>query len=226
MANPIVIRLGITCVYLIPGKAGYLLIDAGSRGKAPVFLSALSRHGISPRQIRLIIITHVHYDHVGSLQAIRRYHCPCPVLVHQAEADLLTQGRMVLPPGTRPLTCCLIALARRHPRLAQRLLRFDGVVPDRVIQGQVDLAQDGFDARVLSTPGHSPGSISVVTSSGQAFVGDLAINYLPGDRGPFTPPFGDSVDRIRTSWRVLVDMGVKMIYPAHGRPFEAHKLPC
>jgi glyoxylase-like metal-dependent hydrolase (beta-lactamase superfamily II) len=224
MANPIMIRLGITCVFLIPGARGYLLIDAGTRGKAPVFRHALLRHGISPRQIRLIIVTHVHYDHVGSLQAIR-CQCHCPVLVHHAEAEHLAQGRMALPSGTRPLTRGLIALAKRHPRLAQKLLRFDAVGPDRVIEGTLDLTPEGFDARIMPTPGHTPGSLSVVTLSGQAFVGDLAINYLPGGRGPFTPPFGESLDQIRESWRVLVDMDVTMIYPAHGRPFEAHKLP-
>ena len=224
MGNPILIRLGITCVYLIPGTAGYLLIDAGLRGKTPVFRRALSRHGISPRQIRLILVTHVHYDHVGSLKAIRS-HCACPVMVHRAEATHLARGRMALPPGTRPLPRGLIALAKRHPRLTKRLMSFDAVTPDSLIDGPLDLSSAGFDARVLPTPGHSPGSISVVTPSGQAFVGDLAINYLPGGRGPFYPPFGDSRDQIRASWRRLLALGVKTVYPAHGWPFPARRLP-
>jgi hypothetical protein len=45
MANPIMIRLGITCVYLVPGPAGYLLIDAGPCGKTPVFLGVLAAMG-------------------------------------------------------------------------------------------------------------------------------------------------------------------------------------
>jgi glyoxylase-like metal-dependent hydrolase (beta-lactamase superfamily II) len=224
MADPIMIRLGITCVYLIPGAAGYLLIDAGTRGKAPVFLKSLSRRGISPRQIRLIIITHVHHDHVGSLQTIQR-HCSCPVLVHRAESKHLARGRMVLPPGTQPLTRRLIELARQHPRLVARLTRFDPVIPDRIIDKPLDLRSDGFKACVLPTPGHTPGSVSVVTASGLAFVGDLAVNYLPGGRGPFMPPFGDSPDRIRGSWRLLLGMGVRTVFPAHGKPFKACILP-
>jgi hydroxyacylglutathione hydrolase len=224
MANPITIRLGITWVYLIPGRTGYLLVDAGPRGKATNFRRALARHGIAPRQIRLILVTHVHYDHVGSLKAIRN-DCACPVIVHRAEAAHLVRGHMALPPGTRPLPRMLIALARRHPRLAKRLTCFEAVVPDRIIDGPLDLSPDGFAARVLPTPGHTMGSISVVTASGLAFVGDLAVNYLPGGRGPFYPPFGDSLDTIRQSWRVLGAMGVTRIYPAHGQPFAIHKLP-
>ena len=224
MMEPIIVRLGITCVYLLPGTAGYLLIDAGPRRKAAAFQRALSRARIAPCQIRLILVTHVHYDHVGSLKAIQN-RCACPVLVHRLEADHLARGRMVLPPGTMPLTRRLIALAARHPRLAGRLLRFDPVTPDIVIDEPLDLRPRGFDAHIIPTPGHTPGSLSVVTPSGRAFVGDLAVNYLPGGRGPFTPPFGHSRSQIRASWRTLVAMGAKTIYPAHGKPFEADRLP-
>ena len=213
------ILLGITHVYLIEGVHGYLLIDAGSRAMAPVFWRALKRRGISPDQIRLIAITHVHFDHVGSLRPIHA-RCGCPVLVHRAEAGLLARGKVVLPPGTRPLTRLLTRLARRRPRFIQRIFRFDPVVPTHAIEGPLDLAPFGFEARVVPTPGHTAGSLSVVAASGRAFVGDLAVNYRPGGRGPFLPPFGDSLPMVRKSWRTLMAMGVSTFYPAHGRPFN------
>jgi hydroxyacylglutathione hydrolase len=89
----------------------------------------------------------------------------------------------------------------------------------------VRLGMTHFDARVLPTPGHTAGSLTVVTASGQAFVGDLAVNYLPGGRGPFWPPFGESRRPIRDSWQTLRNQGVTTIYPAHGRPFKIEKLP-
>lgn len=200
------------------------MIDAGPRGTAPSFIRSLQRYGIAPGQIRLILVTHVHFDHVGSLQAIQKQ-CGCPVLVHQAEAGLLSRGCVVLPPGTHLLTSLLIRLANRHPRIVRRLFRFDPVRPDRIIKDTLGLAPFGFDAHVLPTPGHTPGSLSVITASGQAFVGDLAVNYLPGGRGPYWPPFGDSLRLIRKSWRILLNQGATTIYPAHGQPFKAEKLP-
>ena len=200
------------------------MIDAGPRGTAPSFIRSLQRYGIASGQIRLILVTHVHFDHVGSLHAIQKQ-CGCPVLVHQAEAELLSRGCVVLPPGMHRLTRWLLRLANRHSRLARRLFRFDPVTPDRVITGPLDLTPLGFDARVLPTPGHTPGSLSVTTASGQAFVGDLAVNYLPGGRGPYWPPFGDSLRLIRKSWRILLNQGATTIYPAHGQPFKAEKLP-
>ena len=217
------ILLGITHVYLLEGVHGYLLIDAGSRAMGPAFGRALQRRGVRPDQIRLIVITHVHFDHVGSLRAIHAG-CGCPVLVHRAEAGLLSTGRVVLPPGTRPLTRLLTRLARRRPRFIQRVFHFDPVVPTHVLVGPLDLAPFGFDARVVPTPGHTAGSLSVVTPSGRAFVGDLAVNYRPGGRGPFLPPFGDSLSQVRRSWRTLMAMGVSTFYPAHGCPFDPHSV--
>lgn len=224
MVLPHIVRLGMTHVYLLPGSAGYLLIDAGPRGCAEPFARSIRRLGISLRQIRLILVTHVHFDHVGSLQAIQK-NCDAPVMVHYAEAGLLRRGQVVLPPGTQPLTRRLIRFANRHPNRVKRMFRFDPVRPDRVISAPLDLTPFGFDARVLPTPGHTPGSLTVITASGQAFVGDLAVNYLPGGRGPFWPPFGDSRRLIRDSWQTLRNQGVTTIYPAHGGPFKAEKLP-
>ena len=224
MARLQIFRLGLTHVYLLPGASGYLMIDAGPRGTAPSFFRSLGRYGIAPGQIRLILITHVHFDHVGSLHAIQKQ-CNCPVLVHQTEAELLSQGRVVLPPGMHLLTRLLVRLANRHPRLANQLFWFDPVNPDRVITEPLDLTPLGFDAHVLPTPGHTPGSLTVITASGQAFVGDLAVNYLPCGRGPYWPPFGDSRRLIRDSWQTLRNHGATTIYPAHGQPFRIEKLP-
>jgi hydroxyacylglutathione hydrolase len=223
MVRPHIFRLGLTYVYLLPGASGYLMIDAGPRGTAPSFFRSLQRYAILPAQVRLILITHVHFDHVGSLHDIQNQ-CNCPVLVHQAEAELLSRGRVVLPPGMHLLTRRLVRRANRHPRLVKRLFRFDPVTSDRVITKPLDLAPLGFDAHVFPTPGHTPGSLTVMTTSGQAFVGDLAVNYLPGG-GPYWPPFGDSRRLIRKSWRNLLNQGATTIYPAHGQPFKVEKLP-
>lgn len=223
MVRPHIFRLGLTHVYLLPGVSGYLMIDAGPRGTAPSFFRSLRRYGILPTQIRLILITHVHFDHVGSLHAIQQ-HCGCPVLVHQTEAELLSRGRVVLPPGMHPLTRQLVRWANRHPRLVNRLFRFDPVTPDHAMMGPLDLTPLGFDAHALPTPGHTLGSLSVITASGQAFVGDLAVNYLPGG-GPYWPPFGDSRRLIRDSWQTLRNHGATTICPAHGQPFRIEKLP-
>jgi hydroxyacylglutathione hydrolase len=217
------VRLGITNCYLIGTPGHWVLVDAGNRGWDSFFFLKLRGAGIQPADIRLIVVTHVHFDHVGSLAAIRD-RCRCPVAVHADEADLLRQARIVLPPGTRPVSRWLIDLARRHRRIVDRLYRFDPVEAEILVERELALDGFGVAARVLHTPGHTAGSLTVLSAAGAAAVGDLAVNYHPLGAGPFTPPFGDSLEAIGLQWRRLLRDGAKRIYPAHGRPFPARRL--
>ena len=217
------IRLGITNSYLVGAERRWILIDAGSRGHGAYFFRKLGDAGRRPADIRLIVITHAHFDHVGSLAAISR-RCQCPVAIHNTEAGLLARGQVVLPPGTRPATRVLIRLARRHPRIIARWYRFTAVTADILVDHEFALDGFGVAARVMHTPGHTAGSLSVLTDAGDAVVGDLAVNYYPFGLGPIAPPFADSLVLVRQQWRRLCQLGARRIYPAHGRPFSADRL--
>jgi glyoxylase-like metal-dependent hydrolase (beta-lactamase superfamily II) len=79
----------------------------------------------------------------------------------------------------------------------------------------------GIPGHILHTPGHSPGSVSVLLESGEAFVGDLAMNRLPLRLSPGLPIFADDPSAVIRSWEILLERGAVMIYPAHGKPFSA-----
>ena len=66
--------------------------------------------------------------------------------------------------------------------------------------------------------------VSVLLDSGDAFVGDMAMNGLPLTLGPSLPIFAEDMSAVKNSWRKLIGMGVKKIYPAHGKPFPIEKL--
>ena len=74
---------------------------------------------------------------------------------------------------------------------------------------------------MIYTPGHSWGSVSVLLESGEAFVGDLGMNMFPMRLTPGLPIFGDDMQVVNRSWRKLLSMGARMVYPAHGKPFPA-----
>jgi len=78
----------------------------------------------------------------------------------------------------------------------------------------------GIPGKILYTPGHSMGSVSVLLETGDAFVGDLAMNGFPLRYGPGLPIFAEDMQMVRESWRLLVDAGAETIYPAHGKPFS------
>jgi glyoxylase-like metal-dependent hydrolase (beta-lactamase superfamily II) len=103
------------------------------------------------------------------------------------------------------------------------------VVPfQRIPPAHVDIAVSdegmslepfGIRGRILHTPGHSPGSLSVLLDSGDAFVGDLAMNTFPIRVGPCLPLFAEELPRLSSSILKIISSGAKRIHPAHGPSF-------
>ncbi|SHK55498.1 Glyoxylase, beta-lactamase superfamily II [Desulfatibacillum alkenivorans DSM 16219] len=223
MQEIIRLRTGFANVWLLKGTQGYLMVDAGLPGKHRILFNRLKRLDISPEEIRLVVITHVHFDHAGNLAAMVR-RSGCPVIVHEADARDLARGRWQIPDGTIPFAKAAVRLGRRLPGLLARATGFEAVRPDITIESPMSLASWGFDADVLPTPGHTAGSISVMTHDGHAMVGDLAYNEMPRFYKRRIPPFGNDPDAMKTSWALLRQKGAKTIYPGHGAAFDATEL--
>lgn len=215
------IRLGLCNSYLLRAESHYILIDAGGRKRKDVFHRHLKKAQIAPGQVKLIIITHVHFDHVRGLKAIREL-CKCPVAIHEKEAPLLKGGVLVIPPGTNLFGRALALLGSKLENAG--FLKFSPVRPDILISEETSLESLGTPGNIILTPGHTRGSISVLLSSGEAFVGDLAANYMPFGLGPILPPFAENLEALLKSWRQLLSAGAREIFPAHGQPFPAEWL--
>ena len=97
---------------------------------------------------------------------------------------------------------------------------------DIVVKGDNDdfLRDIGIEGRILHTPGHTPDSISVVLDDGDAFVGDLSMNWPKFLGFNYRPLYIDDMDSIYAGWRKVLDAGLKTIYPGHGKPFPPERL--
>ncbi len=71
------------------------------------------------------------------------------------------------------------------------------------------------------TPGHTGGSCSVLLDSGEAFVGDLAMNGFPLCFSPRISIYSNDSNALVQSWRLLLTRSAETIYPGHGEPFSA-----
>lgn len=209
------IRLGYTNSYLIKGKKGYLLVDAGSRGWENCFARRMKGLGIDPGEIIMIVITHAHFDHIGSLEAIQAM-CRCPVVMHAHEARLASSGEIAIPPGTNLFGKIISTVGRK----GSFLLYFSPVKTDITVEEELDLIPWGVDGKVIMTPGHTPGSLTVILADGNAFVGDLACCFL----GMIYPPFAEQPDDLLQSWHLLLERKATMIHPGHGSSFTAERL--
>ncbi|NIO05088.1 MAG: MBL fold metallo-hydrolase [Proteobacteria bacterium] len=214
------IRMGpLTDCFLVKGDQAVLLVDAGFPRHEKRFHRRLEELGFQPTDIKLIVVTHGHADHVGSLRALKR-RTKARVAIHRREGPLIRHGVITVPPAVTAWGRFLSVLFR----FLSFLGRFEPVEPEILIDREISLREFGIQGRVIPTPGHTAGSVSVVLRGGEAFVGDLAVNAFPLNMGLGIPAVAENIQEIYASWEKILRAGATMIYPAHGKPFPADRL--
>ncbi|NIA28866.1 MAG: MBL fold metallo-hydrolase [Actinobacteria bacterium] len=210
------ISLGVDHCYVLQDK-GCIVIDGGMPNQIDKFKKGLSKLPIKPQDIRLILLTHGHWDHIGSARDIKEY-TGAQLALHQREVDWLEKSLKPLPPG-------VTRWGRTFVRIMAMFMSSVHVPPAKVDMvlgdNEVSLAPYGIPGTIVPTPGHSGGSVSVLLESGEAFVGDLAMNGVPLRLRPGLPILAENMVQVRKSWELLLAKGVRTIYPAHGKPFSA-----
>ncbi|SFM91318.1 MBL fold metallo-hydrolase [Thermodesulforhabdus norvegica] len=205
--------------YLVMHRGKALLVDAGPPGSERILLGALRRYGVGQDALKLIVVTHAHFDHAGGLSRLRNVYRAL-ICAHVAEKPFLLSGETCLPPGTNPLGTAASKLARPF----KAFFRYAAIEPDIVLSDAMELQSFGFPGRVLPTPGHTAGSLSVLLDNGACFIGDGAANVpFPGCCSVF-PPFACDMSTLTMSWRRIIEAGANHVYPGHGRPFSIARM--
>lgn len=200
------ISLRMSNAYVIELPSALVLVDAGSPGDAKKIRSKLT--AFTDKPLRLIYITHAHLDHYGAAASIQRA-TNAPLMIHAEDAEALSKGETHLGHvrGRGRLTAALMPIARR-------LFPVGPVTADYVIQGGQDLQDFGFPGYVLHTPGHTPGSTSLIVDGRLGFVGDLISTFgVPHTQHLYANDWSEiekSLERLKT-------LDLEWLYPGHGR---------
>lgn len=198
--------------YLIKGGDGYVLIDTGFSWHRRGIERELGKAGCRPGNLKLIIITHADFDHVGNGAFLREKYGTA-IAMHRDESEVAERGDML---GSHPGWPRLIRAYTRMVFLYLPIGKSTRFKPDIYLEDGQDLSAYGLDGRVVHLPGHTSGSIGVLTEGGDVFCGDL----LLGNRKPKKNSLVDNAAAMDASIARLRDLGVRMVYPGHGRPFK------
>jgi glyoxylase-like metal-dependent hydrolase (beta-lactamase superfamily II) len=202
---------GVNC-YLVKSKIGFVLVDTGFSMRRSVLVQKLEKAGCRPGNLQLIVITHGDMDHAGNAAFLREKY-GAKVAIHAFDAGMVKDGSMGANRKAKPDRLSLVfkimmvftrRLAAKHP--------VEKFTPDLEIDEGFDLSQYGLDGRVLHIPGHSKGSIGVLTAKGDLFCGDLFYN-IRGFR------FVDDLEDYESSLKKLAGLKIGTVYPGHGKPF-------
>jgi len=181
------LRLGFVKAYLLRGTGQSVLIDTGTKGNLPAIAGQLERAGVGLENVGLIVVTHAHSDHIGSLVDVVQA-TGAKVLAHRLELERLP------------------------------------AVSDVLVEDELDLEQYGVRARVISTPGHTRGSLSVIVESGEAVVGDLVLPRYMAFGPPAIAFWAASREDSLASVRKVLALKPSVIHASHGGPFRPEAL--
>ena len=202
--------------YLIEEAGEVTIIDAGVPGYFDDIPRELEAMGVTVGDVRALVLTHGHGDHIGYAERMRREN-KVPVSVHEADAAL-ARGDVPNPAkGLGPFRLApLIGFfwfslrngASRTPQVKEVTAYGDGATLD--VPGS---------PRVTLVPGHTPGSAALhVASLDALFVGDAFCTYAvtTGRRGPQVAPFTADADQAIASLSRLDDLAAGHVLPGHG----------
>jgi glyoxylase-like metal-dependent hydrolase (beta-lactamase superfamily II) len=209
---------GMVNVYLLEEAGQITVIDAGLPGYWKDLPAELAAMGRTIEDVRAIVLTHAHQDHVGFAERMRRER-RVPVHVHEADAAL-ARGE------TRPTNQKMGSLGLALLRFLWFGIREGGfrVTPIRVVATFGDGATLDVPGapRVILVPGHTPGSAALhVPSRNALFAGDAlaTLNVVNGRVGPQLAPFGSDNPQALASLARLEQVDAGFVLPGHGLPW-------
>ena len=169
------------------------MVDAGRAGNLAELRSELRRYALDLAQIRYIMITHHHPDHAGLTQEIKQA-CGARLIIHEKQIPFLEDLKSFY--------------AGKGIYIPIQIEAKDLILQDL---NREALNAIGVQGEIITTPGHSDDSVSLVLDSGMAFIGDL-----------HRPDFVLDEARLATcqSWKKLLGLKASIIYPAHENPFH------
>ncbi len=211
--------------YLVEAPKGLILVDTGLPGTEKRIAKALAQLGRTAESVKLVLITHRHLDHIGSVAAIKHAFPKATIASHPFEKPYIAGTLVATVP---PAWSIQGRIMRRVTKFASwfvkllRIVKYKPIYVDKPSDDESILEATGLDGSILWTPGHTKGSITLfLNKTKTAIVGDL----LRSRRGKLVEPsLMESPTQTGASVHRLLELGPETICPGHGKPTAASKV--
>jgi len=195
--------------YLIKKDDNYILVDTSLKSKRKKLQKKLLDLGCTVGKLKLIILTHGDFDHTGNAHYLKSIY-NCPIAIHKEDSIVTEVGNMFINKTNNNKAIDLFT------RIFMNIDRFRA---DIIIEDDMSLKEFGINGQVLHLPGHSKGSVGILTDENDLICGDLFEN-----RKKPALYFIDDQEAIDFSLKKLEQYEINNVYPGHGPCFKYSEL--
>ncbi len=207
------INLGFVNAYLIPAGDGFILVDTGVSDVWNRLETELINLKCLPSKIKLVVLTHGDSDHCGNCRTLQEKY-GIKIAIHEGDLDMIRSGKA---PARHASSLFGKILLKLGSRMAPQPAGFE---PDIYLHNGQTLESFGSTTRIIHTPGHTAGSIVLLTEDGSLIVGDTFLNR----RKPKPAELIHDDVALQKSLAEIRKLKAEMVYPGHGDPFSFQKL--
>jgi len=194
--------------YWIASEQGNILVDTGMKGAYNRLRKNIEKLPLDSKRVDFLFLTHTHFDHCQNAHLIQ-IEQDCQVFMSEKEARFVSQGYTPIPDGTYAFTRFLVSIGRKMKFAWLGYEPFD--ISTTIGKDHVWMDND-IKIKIINTPGHSAGSLSLIVDEEIAIVGDAMINTF-GES--IFPPFTDDVPELFRSWEKLLTTDCRLFLPGH-----------
>ncbi len=210
-----------------PGLKEFVLVDAGMPDSENLVLKGIKKRFGPDAELKAIILTHGHFDHVGALEGLLAK-WDVPIYSHKLEEPYLT-GQTDYPPPNSDVPGLVAKMSPRFPRQSIDISKQLQLLPD---DGSIPVLPDW---KFIHTPGHTPGHISLYREKDEALIaGDAFVTVeqeslyevLTQKQEFHGPPAYFTMDwpAASSSVKKLAELKPKVAITGHGFPMTGLEL--
>lgn len=207
MAKIITLTCNNANCYIIKTESSIVMIDSGHPGDADMIEKKLADAGITPAEIKLLILTHGHMDHTGTAEYFKTKY-QTPIAMNPIDGTILELD-------SRGLIGAVIKFLSEKELHVELKIQSD----IHLLHGQ-RMDQYGLPAQIIALPGHTRGSIGILFDDGNLFAGDMFMNFLK----PSLAHIYENEEDLKKSWELLKTYPITTVYPGHGKSFPFRKM--